>query len=226
MRCQKVRSYLSAYCNDELDGRKKLAIDEHLSDCALCRKEESLYLAMFTAKDEIGTIKVSNDFNNNLLNRIAHERFAETRTKAYHPQKPPLLVWSKVIPATVSAFVVVFTVFTLLYNNGTFSDRDNFANLGNARDNSYLTVQPTNNPNMNKSWSLDNHLAQVERSNRISRSMMPTNNFNSQQNMSLTSVSSPSVAVPYVTTYHQVRPVIRLYIVPQNDSIKESHREY
>lgn len=225
MRCQKVRSYLSAYCNDELDGRKKLAIDEHLSECATCRKEESLYIAMFTAKDEIGTIKVSNDFNNNLLNRIANERFAETRTKAYHPQKPPLLVWSRVVPATVSAFVVVFTFFTL-FSGGYFSNGDAIANQGKTLDNSYLTVQPTNNPNMNKSWSLDNHLAQVERSNRISRSMMPTRSFSNQQNMSLTSVSSKNAWSPYVTTYHQVRPVIRLYIVPQNDSIKENHREY
>ena len=133
MRCQKVRSYLSAYCNDELAGRKKLAVDEHLSTCALCRKEESLYNAMFAAKSEIGSLEVSNDFNNNLLNRIANERFAETRTKAYHPQRPPLMVWSKVVPAVVSAFVVVFALVTL-FSGGIMSNRYNYASQNNNLD--------------------------------------------------------------------------------------------
>lgn len=226
MRCQKVRSYLSAYCNDELAGRKKLAIDEHLSSCALCRKEESLYNAMFSAKDEIGTLKVSDDFNNTLLNRIANERFAETRTKAYLPQKPPLMVWSKVVPAVASAFVVVFALFSL-FSIDMNTERDNFANQGNNLDDSYLTVQPTNNPNMKKDWSLDNHLARVERSNRISRNMIQAGSFSGRQNMTLASASSQNKApIPYTVTYYQVRPVIRLYLVPQNDSIKEVNGEY
>lgn len=226
MRCQKVRSYLSAYCNDELAGRKKLAVDEHLSTCALCRKEESLYNAMFTAKAEIGSLEVSNDFNNNLLNRIANERFAETRTKAYHPQRPPLMVWSKVVPAVVSAFVVVFALVTL-FSGGIMSNRYNYASQNNNLDDSYLTVQPTNNPNMTKNWSLDNHLARVERSNRISRNMMQAGSFSGNQNLSLASVSSQNKRpIPYVTTYYHIRPVIRLYLVPQNDSVKGVAGEY
>ncbi len=226
MRCQKVRSYLSAYCNDELAGRKKLAVDEHLSTCALCRKEESLYNAMFVAKAEIPSLEVSKDFNNSLLNRIANERFAETRTKAYHPQNPPLMAWSKVVPAVASAFVVVFTLFTLFSGDEQINST-NFANLGNSLDDSYLTAQPTNNPNMNKNWSLDNHLAKVERSNRISRNMMPTESFSGNQNMSLASVKSRSnTQVPYVTTYYKVRKVIRLRLIPHTDSIKEVNGEY
>ena len=226
MRCQKVRSYLSAYCNDELAGRKKLAVDEHLSTCALCRKEESLYNAMFAAKSEIGSLEVSNVFNNNLLNRIANERFAETRTKAYHPQRPPLMVWSKVVPAVVSAFVVVFALVTL-FSEGIMSNRYNYASQNNNLDDSYLTVQPTNNPNMTKDWSLDNHLARVERSNRISRNMMQSGSFPGNQNLSLASVSSQNKRpIPYVTTYYHIRPVIRLYLVPQNDSIKGVTGEY
>ena len=227
MRCQKVRSYLSAYCNDELAGRKKLAVDEHLSTCALCRKEESLYNAMFAAKDEIPSLQVSKDFNNTLLNRIANERFAETRTKAYHPQKPPLMVWSQVVPAVASAFVVVFTLFSLFSSGTLNTERDNYANQDNSLDNSYLTAQPTNNPNMNKDWSLDNHLAKVERSNRISRNMMPTESFSGNQNLSLASVTSGSnTQVPYVNSYYKVRKVIRLRLVPQADSIKEVNGEY
>ncbi len=226
MRCQKVRSYLSAYCNDELAGRKKLAVDEHLSTCVLCRKEESLYNAMFTAKDEIGSLKVTDDFNNILLNRIANERFAETRTKAYYPQKPPLFVWSKVVPAVASAFVVVFALFSM-FSGGIDTERDNFAYQDGNLDNSYMTVQPTDNPNMNKNWSLDNHLARVERGNRISRNMTKAGSFSRRQNMSLTSVSSQGrTYVPYVTTYHQIRPVIRLYLIPHDDSIKEDFGEY
>ncbi len=226
MRCQKVRSYLSAYCNDELEGRKKLAVDKHLSSCALCRKEESLYNTMFAATTEVDSLHVSKDFNNLLLNRIANERFAETRSKAYHVQKPPLFVWSKAVPAVASAFVVVFTLFSL-FSHGPDTTRDNFAHQESSLDDSYLTAQPTNNPNMNKNWSLDNHLARVERSNRISRNMMPAGSFSGGQNMSLASVhTKQKTPIPYVTTYYRIRPVYRVYIIPQIDSVKENHKEY
>ena len=226
MRCQKVRSYLSAYCNDELAGRKKLAVDEHLSSCALCRKEESLYNAMVSAKGEIDTLQVSNDFNNVLLNRIANERFAETRTKAYHPQRPPLFRWSKVVPAVATAFVLIFT-FVSMYSTGTITEQQKITVQNNSLDNSYLTVQPTNNPNMNKDWSLDNHMARVERSNRISRNMMPSGSFSSQQNLSLASASSKEVRrVPYTSTYYQYRKIVRVYVIPQTDTSKELNKEY
>ena len=107
MRCQKVRSYLSAYCSGEIDGKKRLVIDEHLSDCAACRKEEAIYYSLNTVKSEIGSLKVSDKFNDNLLNRIAHERFAETRTKAYMPSRPPVLTWAKVLPSAITAVVAV-----------------------------------------------------------------------------------------------------------------------
>ena len=80
MRCRKARSYLSAYCNDELTDRTRLAVSDHLSTCSTCRKEEAIYRSMISSGAEIEGLKVDDDFNTRLLNRSAQERFAQTRT--------------------------------------------------------------------------------------------------------------------------------------------------
>ena len=46
MRCRRTRSFLSAYSNDELTGRQKRAVAEHLAECAECRREEAVYLRL------------------------------------------------------------------------------------------------------------------------------------------------------------------------------------
>ena len=46
MRCRKVRSFLSAYCSDELNVRRKLAVSEHLSACSSCRQQDALIRSM------------------------------------------------------------------------------------------------------------------------------------------------------------------------------------
>lgn len=229
MRCRKVRSYLSAYCNDELSGRKKLAIDEHLSNCAVCRKEEAIYYSLNSARNDLGSIKVSNDFNTALLNRIARERFAETRTKAYLPQNPPILTWSKVIPAVASALVMVLVAISVF--NGSLMNGNKQLLATNGLDNSYLTAQPTHNPNMtvnmNKNWSLDNQLAKTERVNTISNYLTKVGSFSgTNQNLATNVSAREEIPIPFVSTYYRVRPVIRVYIIPDNRSVKEGTGEY
>ena len=227
MRCRKVRSYLSAYCNDELSGRKKLAVDEHLSTCAFCRKEEAIYYSLNSSKNEIGTLKVSEDFNTELLNRIARERFAETRTKAYQPQNPPIFVWSKVVPALASAFVLLLVAIAVMSPSAI----QNIASNNDGLDNSYLTVQPTDNPNMtvnmNKNWSLGNQLARTERINTISNNMTKVGSFSGAQQATMTNIrAKEKMTAPYISTYYNVRPVIRVYYIPKNTPVKEDSREY
>jgi hypothetical protein len=231
MRCRKTRSYLSAYCNDELGGRRKLAVSEHLSTCQECRREEELYRSMFGAAGEIPELKVSEDFNNKVLNRIAHERFAETRTRAYLPKSPPVFAWTKVVPALAAACLVV--VVTMM----TFGPQDDpgspgFAD-GSARvDDSYLTVQPVHNPNMaaklNKNWSFDGQMAQAERINRISSSLSGNGTFGAYGSTTgLTRVSSASAEpVPFVKNYYRIRPVIRVYIQAGSSSSGEVNKGY
>ena len=159
MRCRKVRYFLSAYCKDELGGRRKLAVSEHLSHCSACRREEVIYRTLNDTKAEMPGFKVSADFNNKVMDRIARERFSETRTKAYLPKKAPVLAWGKAVPAFVSVCMVVLIAVSFM--SGGLQDMNNgmMATSNNNVDDSYLTVQPTHNPNMtvnmNDNWSLN-----------------------------------------------------------------------
>lgn len=231
MRCRKVRSFLSAYCNDELSGHRKLGVSDHLSSCSSCRKEEAIYYSINKAYAEIPGYKISKDFNNKLLNRIAQERFSETRTKAYLPKPAPIIAWGKALPAVVTSFLVIIVALSsfspLLKNKAGLATADD-----NKLDDSYLTVQPINNPNltvsMNKSWSLDKQMARAERINRISNNMTRLSDF-SQVNSSsvLTRVSSQTPQmVPYVPNYYRMRPVIKIYVNPESSSGKEVHKVY
>jgi hypothetical protein len=227
MRCRKVRSYLSAYCNDEINGSVKISIDEHLSGCADCRKEEEIFKSFNLVKPVLSDLKVSNEFNNKVLNRIAHERFTETRTKAYFPNRPPRLIWSKAIPVAVTAcLLLVFGVMKLTSDNPGIAPTmtNNQPNL----DDSYLTVQPTNNPNMtikiDKDWSFEQILARTERINQISKNMTPVGSFSSS-GAQLTGIKR-NIQAPYDINYFRYRPVIKFYGSPQTNPVKEGSGEY
>lgn len=226
MRCRKVRSYLSAYCNDELTGGKKLAVDQHLAGCAECRKEQAFYQALHDATDTVPTHKVSDDFNNKLLNRIANERFAETRTKAYFPQNPPLPLWGKLVPVAVTACLLFVVGLAIYSGNSPFSMNDQYAAVGESGENdAYLYVQPTNNPYMqnNKEWSFNKQLARSERVSELSRNVIRPDGF--VHNASLTSSSNRN-GMPYMPDYSKKRPVIKVFVIPQKIDGKEGVGEY
>lgn len=227
MRCRKVRSYLSAYCNDEINGKIKIIIDVHLTGCADCRKEEEIFKSLNLVKPLMADLKVSKDFNNNLLNRIANERFSETRTKAYFPNKPPRIVWSKAVPVIVTTCLLfAFGIMNFPINDSSVVPDTTIT--PSALDDSYLTVQPTNNPNMtirmNKDWSFEQVLARTERINQITRDMTPVGSF-STSGTQLTGMKR-NVQAPYDINYFRYRPVIIIYGSPQTNPIKEGMGEY
>lgn len=226
MRCQKVRSYLSAYCNDELSGDKKLALDTHLAGCAACRKEEAVFRLLHESKDEMPVMKVSADFNNQLLNRIGQERFAETRTKAYLPTNAPIFLWKKVAPAFVSVCLLIVTAVALISSqNGLHTGPLNFTQQ-NTSD-AYLYAQPTNNPNvttkLDDNWSFNEQLARSERINTISRDVSNSSAF--MHNVAF-KTSATSGRTPYLPDHRQMQPVMRIYIIPHPPIGKGGSGEY
>lgn len=102
MHCRKVRSLLSAACSDELDSRQQAVVKDHLVSCPSCRKEASYYSSLRLAARELPKRTPSEDFNTRLLNRIAQERFQETRTRAYLPRRAPRLTWRTLAPVLVT----------------------------------------------------------------------------------------------------------------------------
>lgn len=227
MRCRKVRSYLSAFCNDEIKGSVKISIDEHLSGCADCRKEEEIFRSFSQVKPVLSDLKVSTEFNNKLLNRIALERFNETRTKAYFPNRAPRLIWSKAIPIAVTAcLLLAFGVMNITTDHSVIAP--NLTNNQSGLDDSYLTVQPTDNPNMtmrmNKDWSFEQILARTERINQISQNMTPVGSFSSS-GIHLTGTKR-NIQAPYDVNYFRYRPVIKIYGAPQPNPVKEGSGDY
>ncbi|NOY89273.1 MAG: zf-HC2 domain-containing protein [FCB group bacterium] len=231
MRCRKVRSYLSAYCDDELNERRRLAISEHLSTCASCRKEEAMYRSINNVRLELRELKVSKDFNKILFNRLAQERFAETRSQAYLPKRAPLISWKKAIPVFVSACLLILVTISVWMP----SSRKNilqFATNTHSLDDSYLTAQPVSNPNLtvklNHNWSFDNQLAKVKRVNRITNTITRPGGFDwNGYGTGLTRVSShQNNFVPYSFDYYRMRPVIKVYVLPTTSVRKEAMETY
>jgi len=232
MRWQKARSFLSAYCNDELSNRRKLKVSRLLQTSKTLQREEQDYLAMQESLKQLPGMGVSDDFNNKLLNKIAQERFKETRTKAYLPKASPLFRWSRAIPAVVSVSAAILLAFVTFTGPLSPVDGTGFAvNSGDGYD-AYLTAQPTNNPNvavpLAKNWSLNQQMASVERVRRLSESMRPTIGgfeFDNSMNHLAGARSMANQPIPYVPNYYRVRPVLRLYISPQTSTAGKEVRQ-
>ncbi|MBK7140981.1 MAG: zf-HC2 domain-containing protein [bacterium] len=224
MRCQKVRSCLSAYCKDELTGREVLAVREHLSTCAACRQEEVMVRGMDTATREMPKVALSGDFNTRLLNRIAEERFAETRTKAYLPQRAPRFAWRTLAPVLSSALVLTVVAIAVL------TSPQQVPLIGSepvAQSDDYQTVQPTNNPNMSPrlkaNWSLRSELAQTERMNRLSGMLTSSSSFS---NVAAQSSHGWAGHNQYFQEMLKMRPVIRVYQPANSTQVSEARAIY
>ena len=220
MRSRKVRSFLSAYCNDELEGKRQDAVREHIAHDDSLQTEASAYSAIRQAAQELDEQKVSADFNNKLLNRIAEERFAETRTKAHLPRLTlPRPWWVKAVPAVVSAAVVLVVAVSMMGPDNDLFGPASASNSGNL-DNRYLTAQPTANPNIThqlpSNWSLDRAIQRSQRINQLTSTMTANNGFIRRSHMP-TGMQTVSVQrrdnSPFVTSYYEIRPVLKVYRV-------------
>jgi hypothetical protein len=231
MRCQKARSYLSAYCRDELSSHEQLSVREHLAECASCRREEVIYRSMFQGAKAIETPVLKADFNAKLLNRIAQERFEETRTNAYLPRRAPYLTWPRLIPVvTVLSLALFITFGTNLLKQKDLPIEQN--NLRAGLDDSYLTVQPENGTNtvarVDKNWSFQSQLAQTERFNRLSGMITREASFgNSESQMGLELIIPPlnSCCLDQAPAY-KIRPVLRRYDANTTNQVKETLSVY
>ena len=219
MRCRKARSYLSAYCREELDSRRQLAVSDHLMGCESCRCEEAVYRQMNEAVSEIPEMAVSDDFNARLLNRIAEERFAETRTKAYMPKRAPLMIWRQVVPVAVASCLALIAMISMMPSGEAPAPGQMMAHQSGL-DDSYLTAQPGQNPNvtvnLRQDWSLDQAMARTQRFNRISDAIVPVSSssqpvLNGAWNPLRVAPGEP---IPYMTDPFRMRSVVRIYVAP------------
>ncbi|MFH1688191.1 MAG: zf-HC2 domain-containing protein, partial [bacterium] len=230
MRCRKARSYLSAFCHDELAGRRRLAVSEHLLKCNSCREEEVFYREMSAASVELAPPPLSDDFNAKLLHRIAHERFAETRSKAYLPKSAPVIAWGRLAPVLITACLAVFAFISLV--PGDDGGSPSLATRSSGLDDSYLTAQPDSNPNLtvrlNSDWSLDRQLAHAQRADRISNAIIPASSFGGRQHQGPlhARLAASGQPIPYVIQHYQMRPVLKTYVAPRSNPGQEGSKPY
>lgn len=239
MRCRKARSFLSAYCDDELGTRQRLVISEHLSTCAACRREESIYRSMMATRRQLTRMTVRDDFNTRLLNRIAQERFAETRSRAYLPKPAPVFnrgvvatvfgQWRLGVPALVSVGLLMVLMVVSFWPQVGYRG-DVARNTPVSLDDSYLTAQPVNNPNMTSQltgdWSLAGHLAQTERITQLSNSLA-RGHFS--RLVGLRAIPASTVGdrpTPFVSDYYKVRPRMTVYAAPKSSAREEASEVY
>ncbi len=231
MRCRKVRSLLSTYCNEELTGRQQVAVREHLAGCSACRREAAAFVSVRETSREMPKMSVSSDFNAQLLNRVAKERFAETRTRAFLPTKAPFANWRLLVPAMASAALLIVVAIGVL-TPGHEEFTGTFAVGGDLTDDSYMTVQPENNPNMTasleKDWTLSRVVARSERFSNIANSLTDLRGFG---NLHLTSqASGQRLRSPFSNLhgwYHfKAQPVVRVYEASRSVRTGEGSRAY
>ncbi len=217
MRCQRVRSYLSAYCREELIGRQQLAVKEHLAGCESCRRQEEFQRVMIQKLADLRGPALPADFNTKLLNRLAQERFSETRTKAYLPKRAPTVMWSRLVPVLAGVSVVLFAAVSMLGNRFGVSETSwASSGLSSPLDDSYLTVQPIGNRNMTsklrQDWTLESQMRQTARFNRLSGMLTSSNGFGSESHGTL-EMTNPFTGerMPYTVIIFRMRPVVRVY---------------
>lgn len=192
MRCQKVRYYLSAYYRGELSGGKRKAIAAHLKSCPACQQQEAAVREIAEASESLPEFRVSSDFNARLLNRIAAERFQETRNKAYFPKRVPIINWGRTIPVVATAcFAVAFVLAGGLRNLGIQKDSapayevasNNTAGTTGLNE-SYMTVQPDVDhraftQHAASGWAFQKQLAKANRIRGLMSSLASQKNFES-----------------------------------------------
>lgn len=187
MRCRKVRSYLSAYCKNELSGRRHKAVTEHLEDCPECRREEAVFREISGYRAALPQHRVSADFNAKLLSRIAQERFKKTREKAYLPKRAPMFTRGQLIPAVASAcLVLVFALFGGIgildkqHEPGVYADR---SQSPTELDNRYMTAQPEADHALTQhakaEWAFKKQVARAGRIRNLMNILASQNRFES-----------------------------------------------
>ncbi|MEE8576449.1 MAG: hypothetical protein V3T31_04270 [candidate division Zixibacteria bacterium] len=227
MRLQKVRSFLSAYCNGELAGRRLKAVEKHLTEEPLLRKEEKMFRDISKATDQLPKLKTSDGFNSRLLDKIARERFAETRHKAMLPPvRVPRFRRAVYAPVAVTAMLLFVVSYGLL---STSPDAGRFADAGSSQSDDYLTVQPATNPNMavrlDPNWSLVSELQKARQASRVFSRLTANNGFakTSMASSAHSGLRQNNCQPPYARSYYRVRPVRKVYQGTNALEAKESY---
>ncbi|MDD4051573.1 MAG: hypothetical protein PHR28_06715 [candidate division Zixibacteria bacterium] len=217
MRCRKVRSFLSAYSKEEVSVGTAAKIKKHMDDCASCRRELGAIRSVQAMVKGMPGLKASDDFTARLLTRVAQERFAETKSKAYLPGRIPLFGGVRLAMITTTAVVVLALSISFNVGERFMSPSVPQAALtsdtaGSAADEDrYLSAQPTDNPLLNEHKSISRMVAQYNRWREYSKTLR-SHSAAEQFAGTGTTVMAASQTVGGTNEF-RVRPIVKNYLV-------------
>ena len=130
---------------------------------------------------------VSDDFNTRLLNRVAQERFKETRTRAYLPKKAPVLGWGRLVPAMATVCLVLAFVFTggigILDGPDQPPQYADKGSTGQYVDDRYKDVQPDEThvltQHSQSNWAFQKQVAKANRIRNLMNQLAAQSSFGS-----------------------------------------------
>ncbi|MFH1700617.1 MAG: zf-HC2 domain-containing protein [Candidatus Zixiibacteriota bacterium] len=216
MRCRKVRSFLSIYCNGETAPDEKIQIEQHLEGCGSCRREADIYKSLNKAVKALPGTETSEDFNARLFQKIGREGFAEAKSKAHFPGRIPRIDFTRLATYAATAVIVIGLGLGIAMSDKLFSSsspRIMSSTEIQKDDNLYLTVQPVDNPLLNEKKSVSEVVQQYNRFREYSRALRASSGsemFSGQtRGIALTSAQS----APLGANGFRVRPVVKNYLV-------------
>jgi hypothetical protein len=178
---------------------------------------------------ELGHKGLSEDFNTRLLNRIAQERFKETRTAAYLPHRAPRFSFRVLVPVVVTAALALVAISSFQGGDHMISTGSPDASLPDPLDDRYLTAQPTSNPNLSAglagNWSLRQQLARAERLDVISRELTNRYGF-SNLHLAGSRAGAQGFESTMLPEYLRQVPVFRAYRVTGGTDSREEGQAY
>jgi hypothetical protein len=228
MRCRKVRSFLSTYSKEEVSASLTAKIERHLNDCIACRRELEMVRSVQAMVKGMAPRKTSDDFTARVLSRVAQERFAETKSKAYLPGRIPLLGGARLAMVTTAAVVVLALGISFNTGNMFVSPSMPQATLtpqtsgSTGADDRYLTAQPTDNPLLNEHKSVSRMIAQYNRWREYSKTLR--SHSAAEQFAGSGTVTMAAAQSGGTTTEYRVRPIVKNYLVVPVDQNRNQRR--
>jgi negative regulator of sigma E activity len=111
MKCQRVRTYLSAYCEETLPSDKAHELEAHIRNCKRCEQEKQFLEQILAAAKSLPQTTLPEDFNLQLMNRIYSEQGVPRES---YLEAEPLPFWRRPVRwVSAVATVAVCTLATV-----------------------------------------------------------------------------------------------------------------
>jgi len=118
MNCQKIKKLLNPYIDQALDAGTAQQVEEHLKSCSACREEHLKLKQVISAVNSLSPQPVPENLTENIMTKISQKEIQiQSSWMDLLKKRISIPRFSfRLIGAAVVAVVVVFFVFTFMFN--------------------------------------------------------------------------------------------------------------